>query len=111
VLYVFVEKIPTAEAVIPFSNIDCSSMRQATVFKVRDRPFDLQFRWEFFNIVEFFRLQPWFNLPPEHDPLATPPPAATAPSVSAGRFRSTTEYHLCIPVPAAESGNSEDHDG
>jgi hypothetical protein len=33
-----------------FSNIDCSLMKEATVFKVRDQPFDLQFRWEFFNI-------------------------------------------------------------
>ena len=33
-----------------FSNVDCSLMKQATVFQVRDQPLDLQFRWEFFNI-------------------------------------------------------------
>jgi hypothetical protein len=33
-----------------FANIDSSLMKQATLFKVVDQPFDLQFRWEFFNI-------------------------------------------------------------
>jgi Carboxypeptidase regulatory-like domain/TonB dependent receptor len=33
-----------------FSNLDCSLMKEATPFKVKDQPVDLQFRWEFFNI-------------------------------------------------------------
>jgi outer membrane receptor protein involved in Fe transport len=33
-----------------FANIDSSLIKQATLFKVADHPFDLQFRWEFFNI-------------------------------------------------------------
>src|SRR5262249_18930386 len=33
-----------------FSNVDCSLMKQATLFMMRDQPFDMQLRWEFFNI-------------------------------------------------------------
>jgi hypothetical protein len=33
-----------------FGNVDSSLLKQATLFTVSDQPFDLQFRWEFFNI-------------------------------------------------------------
>lgn len=33
-----------------FANVDSSLTKQATLFKVAEQPFDLQFRWEFFNI-------------------------------------------------------------
>src|SRR6266852_2795323 len=33
-----------------FANVDSSLLKQATLFKLADQPFDLQFRWEFFNI-------------------------------------------------------------
>jgi hypothetical protein len=33
-----------------FSNLDCSLMKEATPFQVKDHPVDVQFRWEFFNI-------------------------------------------------------------
>jgi Carboxypeptidase regulatory-like domain/TonB dependent receptor-like, beta-barrel len=33
-----------------FSNLDCSLMKEATPFKVKDHAVNAQFRWEFFNI-------------------------------------------------------------
>jgi hypothetical protein len=33
-----------------FENLDCSLMKEARPFKVKDQPVDLQFRWEVFNI-------------------------------------------------------------
>jgi hypothetical protein len=33
-----------------FENLDCSLMKQATPFKVKDQPVNLQFRWEVFNL-------------------------------------------------------------
>jgi hypothetical protein len=33
-----------------FSNLDCSLMKEATPFTIKDQPVDVQFRWEFFNI-------------------------------------------------------------
>ncbi len=33
-----------------FSNLDCSLMKEATPFKVKEHAVDMQFRWEFFNI-------------------------------------------------------------
>jgi hypothetical protein len=33
-----------------FSNLDCSLMKEATPFRLREHPVDAQFRWEFFNI-------------------------------------------------------------
>ena len=33
-----------------FSNLDCSLMKEATPFRVKEQPVNTQFRWEFFNI-------------------------------------------------------------
>ncbi len=33
-----------------FGNVDCSLMKQATPFTVKDQPVNLQFRWEVFNL-------------------------------------------------------------
>jgi hypothetical protein len=34
-----------------FENLDCSLMKEATPFKVRDQPVNMQVRWEVFNIL------------------------------------------------------------
>jgi hypothetical protein len=34
-----------------FANVDASMMKEATLFEVADQPFQLQFRWEVFNIL------------------------------------------------------------
>ncbi len=34
-----------------FGNVDSSLMKRATLFKAADHPLDIQFRWEFFNIL------------------------------------------------------------
>jgi len=34
-----------------YENIDCDVVKQGTLFKVRDQPVNLQFRWEFFNVL------------------------------------------------------------
>ena len=34
-----------------FENLDCSLMKEATPFKVKDQPVNLQVRWEVFNIL------------------------------------------------------------
>jgi hypothetical protein len=33
-----------------FANVDASMMKEAALFRVAEQPFQLQFRWEFFNI-------------------------------------------------------------
>jgi len=34
-----------------YENIDCSLQKQGTLFKVKEQPWNLQFRWEFFNVL------------------------------------------------------------
>jgi hypothetical protein len=34
-----------------YENIDCDVVKQGTLFKARDQPVNLQFRWEFFNVL------------------------------------------------------------
>ena len=34
-----------------YENIDCAVEKQGTLFKAKDQPWNLQFRWEFFNVL------------------------------------------------------------
>ena len=34
-----------------YENIDCSLVKQGRLFAVKDQPWNLQFRWEFFNVL------------------------------------------------------------
>jgi len=46
-----------------YENIDCSLMKQGTLFNIRDQPWNLQFRWEVFNVLNHPNFQfPGANL-------------------------------------------------
>jgi hypothetical protein len=46
-----------------FENIDCSVVKQGTLFKLKEQPWNLQFRWEFFNVLNHPNFQfPGFTL-------------------------------------------------